>query len=184
MLTGIEKVLFLLLAAGSLYYASVGFMTFTERLLAANLILVWTISGSEFCGALDRLYPATVFKTRPLFSFLHALIFRLCILFSGQPVDVLEFVSFHARGGFGRPFNIGGPTTASVLIGMIGLVIRRFCVRPKDFAFPSNVPLQPEVVPGSCDSTIVASFILFHVGSRACSRQPNWLARAPTLSIR
>jgi hypothetical protein len=50
---------------------------------------------------------------------------------------------------------------------MIGLVIRRFLVRPKDFAFPPNVPLQPEARAGILrDSSFVASFILFHVGSR------------------
>ena len=77
-------------------------------------------------------------------------------------------MSFDARGGLWRPFNLlADLLTASVLIGMIGLVIRRFFVRPKDFAFPSNVPLQPEARAGILrDSSIVASFILFHVGSR------------------
>jgi Fe-S oxidoreductase len=50
---------------------------------------------------------------------------------------------------------------------MVGLIIRRFFGRPRDFIFPPNVPTQSRVRPGIIrDSSIVAGFILFHVGSR------------------
>ena len=38
----------------------------------------------------------------------------------------------------------------AVLIGIIGLVLRRLFVQPKDFVFPANVPVQPEVRAGIC----------------------------------
>ena len=54
-----------------------------------------------------------------------------------------------------------------VLIGIIGLILRRLFVQPKDFEFPANVPVQPEVRKGIFrDSTLVAGFIIFHVGCR------------------
>jgi Fe-S oxidoreductase len=57
--------------------------------------------------------------------------------------------------------------TAGVLTGIIGMVLRRWFVRPKDFDFPANVPVQPEVRAGIFrDSSVVAGFIIFHVGCR------------------
>jgi len=112
----------------------------------------------------------SVFKTRPIVSVLHAMVFYgFVFYFLVNAVDVIEgFFSFQARGGFWNPFNLlADLLTAGVLVGMIGLILRRFFVRPKDFAFAPNVPLQPEVRPGIVrDSSIVAAFILFHVGSR------------------
>ena len=68
---------------------------------------------------------------------------------------------------------------------MIGLVVRRFFVRPNDFAFPPNVPMQPEARAGILrDSAIVASSFFFMSAAGLCSRQPNWLGMAATLSIR
>jgi hypothetical protein len=171
MLTSIEKILFILLAAGSFYYGGIRFYdvyraiargrpdsrldNFRERILRA----LWVVFAQQ-----------SVFKTRPIVSFLHALIFYgFVFYFLVNLVDGFEgFVSFDARGGLWGPFNfLADLLTAGVLIGMIGLVIRRFFVRPKDFAFPTNVPVQPEVRAGILrDSSIVASFILFHVGSR------------------
>ena len=50
---------------------------------------------------------------------------------------------------------------------MVGMVIRRLLVKPQDFAFAENTPVQPEVRAGIFrDSTFVASFIIFHVGCR------------------
>ena len=146
-------------------------MTFTEPLLAADLMPVWINLRQRILRALWIVFTQqSVFKTRPIVSFLHALIFYgFVFYFLVNLVDVLEgFVSFDARGGPWGPFNwLADLLTASVLLGMIGLVVRRFFVRPKDFAFPPNVPIQPEARVGILrDSTIVASFILFHVGSR------------------
>src|SRR4249920_891037 len=171
MLTSIEKVLFILLAAGSLYYAGVRFYDVYRAIARGRPDSRLDNLGQRILRALwIVLTQQSVFKTRPIVSFLHALIFYgFVFYFLVNLVDVFEgFVSFDARGGLWGPFNLlADLLTASVLIGMIGLVIRRFLVRPKDFAFPPNVPLQPEVRAGILrDSSIVAGFILFHVGSR------------------
>ena len=171
MLTTLEKILFVLLAGGSLYYGGKRFYdvyrvisrgkpdprldNLPERIRRAILIV---------------LTQQSVFKTRPIVSVLHAMVFYgFVFYFLVNAVDVIEgFFSFQARGGFWNPFNLMADLlTAGVLVGMIGLMLRRFFVRPQDFAFAPNVPLQPEVRPGIVrDSSIVAAFILFHVGSR------------------
>jgi len=171
MLSFIEKIFFVLLAIGSLYYGGKGFYDVYRAIARGKADPRLDNLGERVLRALGIvLTQRSVFKMRPLVSFLHALVFYgFVFYFLVNLVDGVEgFVSFHARGGFWQPFNLlADLLTAGVLVGMIGLVIRRFCVRPKDFAFPPNVPLQPEVRAGILrDSTIVASFILFHVGSR------------------
>lgn len=171
MLTSIEKVLFLLLTAGSLYFAGVRFYDVYRAIARGRPDARLDHLRQRILRALWIVFTQqSVFKTRPIVSFLHALIFYgFVFYFLVNVVDVLEgFVSFDARGGPWGPFNwLADLLTASVLLGMIGLVVRRFFVRPKDFAFPPNVPIQPAARVGILrDSTIVASFILFHVGSR------------------
>ncbi len=171
MLTSIEKVLFLLLTAGSLYFAGVRFYDVYRAIARGRPDARLDHLRQRILRALWIVFTQqSVFKTRPIVSFLHALIFYgFVFYFLVNVVDVLEgFASFDARGGPWGPFNwLADLLTASVLLGMIGLVVRRFFVRPKDFAFPPNVPIQPAARVGILrDSTIVASFILFHVGSR------------------
>jgi Fe-S oxidoreductase len=171
MLSLVEKILFVLLAIGSLYYGGKGFYDVYRAIARGKADPRSDNLGERMLRALwIVLTQQSVFKMRPLVSFLHALVFYgFVFYFLVNVVDVIEgFVPFHARGGLWQPFNVlADLLTAGVLIGMMGLVIRRFFVRPKDFAFPANVPLQPEVRAGiRRDSTIVAAFILFHVGSR------------------
>jgi Fe-S oxidoreductase len=171
MLSLVEKILFILLAIGSLYYGGKGFYDVYRAIARGKADPRLDHLGARFLRTLwIVLTQQSVFKMRPLVSFLHALVFYgFVFYFLVNLVDVIEgFVPFHARGGLWQPFNVlADLLTAGVLIGMMGLVIRRFFVRPKDFAFPSNVPLQPDVHGGiRRDSTIVAAFILFHVGSR------------------
>lgn len=171
MLTVIEKIIFVLLALGSLSYGGgqfyavyrtiargkpdTRFDNLSERVRRA----IWTV-----------LTQRSVFNARPLVSFLHALIFYgFVFYFLVNLIDVLEgFFGIHARGGAWNGFNLlADLLTASVLIGIVGMVVRRLAVRPRDFEFPANVPVQPEVRPGIFrDSSIVAGFIIFHVGSR------------------
>ena len=74
-----------------------------------------------------------------MISFLHALIFYgFVFYFLVNLVDVLEgFFGIHARGGAWNLFNLAADfLTASVLIGIVGMVIRRLFVRPKILNFP------------------------------------------------
>lgn len=171
MLTTPEKILFVLLACASLYYGGRKLYDVYravargkpdarfDRLPARIRRALWIVLTQE-----------SVFKTRPIVSFLHALIFYgFVFYFLVNLVDVLEgFFGIRAHGGAWSLFNlVADVLTASVLIGIIGMLIRRLFVRPRDFSFPDNVPVQPEVRAGIFrDSSLVAGFIIFHVGCR------------------
>lgn len=171
MLTAPEKILFLLLAVGSLYYGG-------RRLYDVYRAIARGKPDASFDNLAGRarraiwivLTQQSVFKARPIVSILHALIFYgFVFYFLVNLIDVLEgFFGIHARGGVWNVFNLlADLLTAAVLIGIIGMIIRRFLIRPKDFEFPANVPVEPEVRAGIFrDSTIVAGFIIFHVGCR------------------
>jgi Fe-S oxidoreductase len=171
MLTLVEKIAFILLALGSFYYGG-------ARFYAVYRAIVRGKPDHRFGNLAERIRRAlwivltheSVFKARPIVSFLHALIFYgFVFYFLVNLVDVLEgFFGIHARGGAWNLFNLlADLLTAGVLIGIVGMIVRRRIVQPKDFEFPANVPVQPEVRAGIFrDSSIVAGFIIFHVGCR------------------
>jgi Fe-S oxidoreductase len=171
MLTTIEKILFILLAAASLYWGGKGLYDVYRAIRRGRADARFDNLPQRIWQALWKvLVQEPVFKRRPIVSFLHALVFYAFVFyFLVNLVDVLEgFFGIHARGGLWNPFNLAADLlTAAALIGVTGLVIRRFFVRPKDFSFPANVPLQEQVPSGiQRDSLIVSGFIFFHVGSR------------------
>jgi Fe-S oxidoreductase len=171
MLTAIEKILFVLLAVSSLSYGGKKFYDVYRAIARGK-------PDARMDNLLERIRRAlwivltqqSVFKKRPIVSFLHALIFYgFVFYFLVNLVDVVEgFLGIHARGGAWSFFNLAADLlTAGVLTGIIGMVLRRWFVRPKDFEFPANVPVQPQVRAGIFrDSTVVAGFIIFHVGCR------------------
>ncbi len=171
MLTLLEKILFILLAAGSFYYGSKRFYDVYRTIARGKPDARFDNLAGRIRDALwIVLTQRSVFKTRPVVSFLHALIFYgFVFYFLVNLVDVIEgFFAVQGRGGAWNLFNLAADLlTAAVLIGIAGMVIRRLLVRPKDFSFAPNVPVQPEVRAGILrDSSIVAGFIIFHVGSR------------------
>jgi Fe-S oxidoreductase len=171
MLTTIEKILFVLLVGGSLYCGAKGFYAVYRAIARGK-------PDARFDDLPRRIWQAIwlvvaqqpVFKMRPVVSLLHALIFYgFVFYFLVNLVDILEgFFAFHPRGGIWQPFNLlADLMTAGVLVGVSGLVIRRFIVQPNDFSFAPNVPVQERVRSGiTRDSIIVSAFIILHVGSR------------------
>jgi Fe-S oxidoreductase len=171
MLTIVEKIVFILLAGASLYFGGKGFIDVYKVISRGK-------SEQRFDNLKGRIRRAlgivltqrSVFKARPLVSLLHALIFYgFVFYFLVNLVDLLEgYFSLHARGGAWNAFNLTADLlTTGILTGVIGLIIRRRVVKPGDFAYGANVPLQAEVRAGMLrDSTIVSGFILVHVGCR------------------
>jgi Fe-S oxidoreductase len=163
--------IFVLLALGSLYYGGTKFYAVYRAIMRGKPDARFdNLAGRVRRAIWIVLSQQSVFKTRPIVSLLHALIFYgFVFYFLVNLVDVLEgFFGIHARAGAWNLFNLlADLLTAGVLIGTVGMVIRRLMVRPKDFDFPSNVPVQPEVRAGIFyDSSVVAGFIVFHVGCR------------------
>jgi Fe-S oxidoreductase len=172
MLTTVEKILFTLLALGSLVAAiraidrivriirrgsgSLATDHFLARLVNATIVFVTM---------------KTVVKRRPLASLAHLFVawgFTFYLL-----VNVLDGLE-----GFGwitiEPTTLGNVyrlladlLTVATLAGMVALMIRRALRGQKIFGFNKNTVLHPKALAGiKRDSLIVGSFILFHIGSR------------------
>jgi Fe-S oxidoreductase len=171
MLTTVERILFILLAIGSTYYGGKRFYDVYRTIARGKPDDRFDDLGGRIWRALWIVVSQqSVFKTRPLVSLLHALIFYgFVFYFLVNLVDVFEgFFALHAHGGGWNAFNLAADLlTAAVLIGIVGMIVRRFFVHSKDFAFADNVPLREGVRAGIVrDSSIVAGFIIFHVGCR------------------
>lgn len=176
MLSTPEKILFLLLAAASAYFGGVAFYRVYraiargkpenrfDRLPARLGRALWLVLTQQ-----------TVFKKRPWVSLLHAFVFFGFVFYLlVNFVDVLEgYFPLETRGGwFWNSFNlVADILTALILVGIAGLMLRRYVTRPKDFTWRENVPLHERVRAGiPRDSGIVGAFITFHVGSRLLSK--------------
>ena len=174
MLTLIEKILFTLLALGSVYTAY----------LAADRIIRIVRRGTGAVGLDELLRRAvnagivfvtqrTVFKRRLLPSLAHAFVawgftyYLLVNIGDGLQAFFPGFV-FLGSGFIGNLYRLAADLlTVGVLIGMAALLIRRALVGPKVFGFRPGVLINPKAVAGiKRDSLIVGGFILFHVGSR------------------
>ena len=184
MLTVVEKVAFVLLFFGSLFFGGMGFYVIFKTISEGKAAPRFDRPLQRFLRALwIVLSQQSLFKKRPWVSFLHALIFYGFIFyFLVNVVDFMEgFFSLKSRGGAWNPFNLlADLLTVSVLIGILGMMIRRFVARPSDFQFASNVILHENVRRGiPRDSMIVGAFIVFHVGSRLLSRTVQMVQDGP-----
>jgi Fe-S oxidoreductase len=175
MLTLPEKILFVLLLAASLYYVYTGFRRVYLAIRRGRPEDRFDRLPQRIGRALWlTLTQRTVFKRRPLVSLLHAFVFYGFVYYLlVNLVDLLEgLFGLHARGGFWNPYNlIADLLTALILVGILGLMLRRYVVAPRDFTWNSKVPLHEKVRQGiPRDSAIVGAFITFHVGSRLLSK--------------
>ena len=125
----------------------------------------------------------SVFKTRPLVSILHAMIFYgFVFYFLVNLVDVIEgFTSFNARGGAWGPFNLlADLLTAGVLIGNDRSNNSSVLCSSEGLCFPCpTFPCKLRFVLGFCVIPRLwqaSSFFMSAAGS--CSRQHSWLAMA------
>ena len=172
MLTTPEKILFVLLLLASLYFGG-GALYRVYRAIRRGQ------PEDRFDGLPARVGRAlwqtltmqTVFKKRPWVGLLHAFVFYGFVFYlSVNLVDLLEgFFPFKARGGFWNGYNlVADILTALILLGVIGLLVRRYSgLGRKTFSWNEKTPLHERVRQGiPTDSAIVGGFILFHVGSR------------------
>ncbi|KQR41061.1 heterodisulfide reductase-related iron-sulfur binding cluster [Deinococcus sp. Leaf326] len=114
------------------------------------------------------------FRRRPWISTLHAFIFYGFVYYLlVNVVDGLEgyfHFSILSSNPLGAVYNVLADVLSFlVLVGVIGLVIRRFGSPSKrDFRFTEKTPIHPLIKQNyiARDGLIVSSFITFHVGSR------------------
>ena len=178
MLTEVEKMLFVLLAALSIGAAAAGFRDMWR-------IIQRGTGQLHLDGILRRALKAlavyltqrTTLKTRPLTSAIHwGVVLGFTWYFLVNLMDLLigflpDFEAQLSRlGGFYEAYRLlSDLLSVVVLAGVVYFILRRF-IFPNRAAlrFHDNVLLHPRAAAGAIttDSLVVAGFILLHVGAR------------------
>ena len=179
MLTLPEKILFLALAATSAYFAFTGFKRVIDVIGRGDRGYY-----DHFSGLTERLGESiartvsqvTVFRARPLVSFLHSFIFYGFIFY--LLVNVFDglrgLLPETWLGVFTVPF-LAAPyrlladlLTVLILVGVAYFLVRRFGTKDPRLEQNDKTMLHEKVKMGSIkrDSLIVGVFILLHVGFR------------------
>ena len=174
MLTLPEKVLFLALVVASLTAVAFGIRRIARIIQRGrgqpDLGLAWRRLPSVLAKTVSL---SPVFRARPWTSLLHGLVAWGFIFFLlVNLADVLygfvpDFV-FLGEGMAGNLYRLAADLfTAAILLGMLGLMARRFVLRPQALDTRHTTLLHPNARRGiRRDSAIVGAFILVHVGAR------------------
>ncbi len=177
-LSSIERILFIVLASGCLFWAGTYFYRIYKTILRGqpdtdprtnNLV-------SRIGNALWLSISQTrIFRARPLVSLLHAgILLGFTYYLLVNLFDFLEgFFGFELNSStwYGALHNLSSDLlTGAILLGVIALWIRRFFSPdgPRSFSFNPRTPLHEKIKLGKIptDSAIVSGFITFHVGMR------------------
>ena len=196
MLTLPEKIAFILLTISSLSLSWFSFSTMfkvvgigTKSIDWKLVLLNWPKGLAAFIGQ------KTLFKTRPIVGFIHALVawgFTFYLI-----VNVFDVLYGFIPGFHFFPNYIIGKTyrvfvdvfTVLVLLGVVYFLVRRFITKDYRLEINSPVMLSDEAKVGmKRDSLLVGAFILLHVGSRFLSasfeiaqNKPDWYQPAATM---
>jgi Fe-S oxidoreductase len=175
MLTLVEKIVFIVAVLGSLYFTWIGVQRIIKIIGRGQGKPDWSLIRK-------RLWKVTlkVGSFQPLFRFrlgpslLHALIgwgFLYFVL-----VNLADLLNAYIPGfRFGENMGLVGDIYrlladlfgTGVVIGIVGMEIRRFIIRPKVLTARESIKLDPRARAGILrDSAIVAAFIFVHVSSR------------------
>jgi ferredoxin len=174
MLTTPEKILFTLLAITTAYIA---YQT------AKRIIAVigrgqgkpdWSQVPKRLLEVTARIVTLTpVWRTRPLASLLHALVAWGFIFYIPVNIgDLLEgFIADFSFLGYGPIGNLyrfmADLFSVIVLVGIFGLVLRRFVFKDPALKTRSSTLLHPKAAKGKTrDSLIVSAFVMMHTGFR------------------
>ena len=174
MLTTPERLLFLLLLVATVTLASKGTYRIIRIISRGRGKPDWGIGIRRAWGAFAKTVTfSPVLRDRLLPSLLHgfvgwAFIYYLLVNLG----DVLEgFIPdylFLGTGTVGNLYRLGVDVlSVAALIGMTGLLIRRFALKAPELTIRESTLLHPKAKTGiRRDSAIVGGFILVHVGSQ------------------
>ena len=173
MLTPVEKIVFFLLAIGSLYLAQ-RFFRQTARIIRRGEARLHTEKiPQRIWRAIDvTVSQRTVFRTRLGTSMMHAfIVWGFLVYFLVNTGDVLEGyfdVEFLGTGIIGDLYRLTTDILSIlIIIGMIYFLLRRFVAQSPGLTFHDNIRLHPKTLSGlRRDSLIVGTFILVHVSGR------------------
>ena len=177
MLTVTEKIIFIVLAIACF---GASYFTFTKMFRVIGLgkdPIDWKKVAKNWKAGVDAfISQKTLFKTRPVVGFIHALVaWGFSLYLFVNVIDVLyglipdfKFFPNHFIGNVYRIFV--DIFTVLVLAGVIYFLIRRFLLKDKRLQTNAPVMISDSALKGMrFDSLLVGSFILVHVGSRFLS---------------
>ncbi len=174
MLTLPEKILFVL-AALIAAFAAVRVVNRIIRIIGRGQGSPdWSLVRKRLSSVLAKtisLQPTFRLRLGP--SILHALIawsfmYYLLVNLGDLLEAYIPGLLFLGNNLIGNLYRLGGDLlSVAALIGMAGMLARRFILKPDDLSARSDVMLHPKARAGiRRDSAIVGGFILFHVGAR------------------
>jgi len=173
MLTPVEKILFILLAAASLYLAQRYFRQAARIIQRGTGALVFDHLPRRVWRALEvTITQRTVFSARPATSLMHGfVVWGFLFYFLANVGDLIEGffdVTFLGTGWIGDLYRLAGDIlSVLILVGMAYFLIRRFVAKAPALAIRENVLVHPRARAGvQRDSLIVGLFIVTHVGAR------------------
>jgi Fe-S oxidoreductase len=170
MLSPIEKVLFVLAVAASLYFTYRGVRRIIAHIGSGHGRPDWSLAWKRIGDLIVKVgLFQPVFRLRLGPSILHGLIgwgFLAFLLINLSDL-IYAFTNFRLLdnlGGVGSFYLLLADVAGvAIIVGIIGMAIRRFVVRPKTLSTRESTPLLPVARAGiSRDSAIVAAFIFIH----------------------
>jgi Fe-S oxidoreductase len=175
MLTLVEKIVFIIAVLGSLYFTWIGVHRIIKIIGRGQGKPDWSLARKRLWKVVLKVgtfQPLFRFRLGP--SLLHALIgwgFLYFVL-----VNLADLLNAYIPGfRFGENMGLVGDVYrlladlfgTGVVIGIVGMEIRRFIIRPKVLTARESIKLDPRARAGILrDSAIVAAFIFIHVSSR------------------
>jgi Fe-S oxidoreductase len=179
MLTLVERIVFLLLAAVSAYFAFQAFdriRRIVRRGRGGDKISVRNVAPRALDAATKFVTLSPTWQTRFWPSLFHGFVvwgfvFYLLVNFGDVLNGFFEGYRFPTSGAvplLDGVYNLAADVlSVAALLGMAALLIRRFVLGSKDFRFLESTLVHPRAKAGiRRDSAIVGAFILTHVGSR------------------
>ena len=170
MLTLVEKILFLAAVLVSLYFTWRGVQRILKNISSGHGKVDWSLPLKrlgELIAKVGLFQPVFRFRLGP--SLLHGLIgwgFLLFLLVNLNDV-VYGYTGFSILNGTGRFGDfyrlLADIANTAILVGIIGMAVRRFILRPRTLTTRESTLLNPRARSGILrDSAIVAGFIFIH----------------------
>src|SRR5512143_2854165 len=174
MLTPIEKILFALAVLASLYFTWLGVQRIMQNIGSGHGRIQWNVIWhriGELVARVGLFQP--VFRLRLGPSILHGLIgwgflVFLVINLNDLIYGYTNFAILERTGVVGDAYRLlGDIANAAILIGIVGMALRRFVLRPDTLTTRQSTLLHPKARFGILrDSAIVAAFIFVHNTAR------------------
>jgi Fe-S oxidoreductase len=177
LLSNLEKIIFVVMVIGSFGASYITFKKMFKVILAGTNPIIWTdVIKNWNAGLIAFISQKTLFKTRPVVGFIHALVawgFTLYLIVN--IIDVLygfipnfKFLPNSITGDIYRLFV--DIFSILVLLGVFYFLARRFMLQEDRLTIKDPVLLSDRAKAGmKFDSFIVGAFIIVHIGSRFLS---------------